>query len=73
MKTITEQTLLPLSLVGVLIGGVFWFSNLWAISKQNSEEIKEIKSKQEEYVQNMYQVNQRLSRIEGALGVKNGR
>ena len=70
---ITEKTLIPVSLVVVIVGGVFWFSNLWAVSKQNAEDIKEIKIKQEEYNSNMYQVNQRLSRIEGALGVKNVR
>ena len=30
LKKITEQTLIPISLVIVLFGGVFWVTNIWS-------------------------------------------
>jgi hypothetical protein len=30
LKKITEQTLVPISLVIILFGGVFWITNIWS-------------------------------------------
>lgn len=72
--TISEKTLIPLSLVitivGLVVGGIYWLTDIYAIAsetrvkvKTNSMAIAEIKGKFEK----LDEVSERLSRIEGKL------
>lgn len=70
MRSITERTMLPLSLIISLGGGIAWFTSLYSLSESNSERIAELTKKQEYYLQFIQTIDRRLSRIEGKLGVK---
>lgn len=43
VKSITEKTLVPISLLIVIIGAVMWLTSLWELSKSSAAAIKEIK------------------------------
>jgi hypothetical protein len=43
MKKITESTLVPISLVITLFGGVMWLSALWFREEANAQAIAEVK------------------------------
>jgi hypothetical protein len=43
IKSITESTLLPISLVITLIGGVVWLSTIWYKADANAYAINEVK------------------------------
>lgn len=44
MNKISEKSWVSLSLVIVIIGGVFWLSTLYARANSNSENLKDLKS-----------------------------
>lgn len=67
MKAITEKTLIPLSLVMTLIGGVFWLTSIYFEAKAANSSITEIKQKQDSYTETLNSIDKRLSRIEGFL------
>lgn len=69
VKKITEKTLLPVSLVIVLIGGVVWLTTLKSDADQLKQQIQLLQSKQDQYLEEIQSVNTRLSRIEGKLGI----
>lgn len=60
MTKITQNTLIPLSLVITLLGGVFWLSSMYTTVVAAQQDFSEAKR----YLQ---QIDQRLSRIEGAM------
>jgi hypothetical protein len=51
VKRITEDTLIPISLVIMLVGGVFWLTSMYNATAANSKDIAELKVKQEQYNQ----------------------
>jgi hypothetical protein len=71
VQKITENTLLPISLVITLVGGVFWLTTIYSQSNANAVEIKEMKTKQELIIQELSEKQtlmlDRLARIEGRL------
>jgi hypothetical protein len=69
MKEITEKTLIPISLVVVIIGGVAWFTSLYSKAASLETSLDDVKRTQESYIQYMQRIDHRLSRIEGKLGV----
>jgi len=45
METIiTEKTLLPISLLVILAGGIFWLSSMYALANSNEKQISIIKT-----------------------------
>jgi hypothetical protein len=50
---ITEGTLIPISLVIVIIGGVSWLTTIHAGERRNSESITEIKAHAKEFSDNV--------------------
>lgn len=54
---LSEKTLIPVSMLSVIVGGVFWLSSMHALSKANAADIKENKS----------DVLRRLDRIENKV------
>ena len=69
MKKITEETLIPLGLVIAMIGGIFWLSSIYFETKTSANDIKDLKAQQELYNQTLSNIDHRLSRIEGKLGI----
>jgi len=67
---ITESTLIPLSLLAVLAGGIFWLSTLYAEVRTNSAAVAEMKMTQADGYKSLQSIDQRLSRIEGKLGLR---
>lgn len=77
MKSITEQTLIPISLVITGLGGVGWLTTMHANVSANTAVISQIKAEQrdQEKVQNeilrsLARIDERLNRIEHALKIK---
>jgi hypothetical protein len=67
---ITPDTLFPISLIIVIMSGVAGLTNIYAQTAENTKAIVELNHKQDEYNKNLLEVSIRLSRIEGALGVR---
>jgi lipase chaperone LimK len=66
---ITEATLVPLSLLIVAAAGLLWLANIQAVGAENSRELAQLRSEKAAYTKTVEDINQRLSRIEGKLGV----
>lgn len=64
---ITEGTLVPLSLVAIVAGGIFWLSTLYAEVKANTDGLSRIEERSDKYLTTVEDINKRLSRIEGKL------
>lgn len=47
MKAITEFTLIPLSMLSIIAGGVFWLSSLYSKVQAHSEQLSALENKQE--------------------------
>ncbi len=73
MKAITETTLLPISLVIVVIGGIVWLTSLYAKTDESFKAIARLESSQDAYYRNLQEISTRLSRIEGKLGINTNR
>ena len=80
MRSITEQTLIPLSLAAGLIGAALWAAsiksdirvtseNLDHFERQALERFVKLEAHQEEYNSFIHRIDERLSRIEGKLGI----
>lgn len=71
INKITENTLLPVSLVVILVGGVFWLTTLYNQTVSNAQDISAIETKQDlltkELTEKQSLILDRLSRIEGRL------
>lgn len=63
MNKIFEGTLMPVSLVITLMGGVFWLSSMYAKTSANTDSITKLEQKLE-YI---HSIDQRLAVIEGEL------
>lgn len=70
---ISEKTLIPLSLMLAVVSFVFWLSSISFKAEANAQSIKEIRQEQTRYMDDMAEVRESLSRIEGAMGLKHGR
>ena len=71
---ITENSLISLGLVSVLLGGVGWLTHLAWVSESNAEALQVVMDKQEVYNnrtaqidQQLAVINEKLSRIEKSL------
>lgn len=62
---INEKTLIPLSLMITIIGGVYWLSNLNFKANASEKEIEKLNKK----ITVIQSIDTRLSRIEGALNI----
>ena len=67
---LNEKTLLPISLVVILLGGVFWLSTVFAQVRVNADRLKELREDQKLYLKTVQKIDRRLSNIEGGLGIK---
>lgn len=67
---INEKTLIPISLAITLMGGVVWVTNIYSKTIENSERISRLEVEQDTFMGLLRSVDQRLSRIEGKLGIK---
>ena len=64
---ITENTLIPISLVITLVGFVFWLTNIYAQTASNSETIKKIETKQDKYIEDISQIRSDIEIIRNNL------
>jgi hypothetical protein len=65
METIiSEKTLIPISAIAVLIGGVFWISSMYAQGRENANAIIGIKQEQKEL---KVEIREDLRRLEDKI------
>lgn len=68
MKALTENTLIPLGIAILAIGGgSMWITSLYAEVQSTSTAVKEARTRQEETSKTLNEINERLSRIEWKL------
>lgn len=67
---ITESTLFPLSILFVIMGGMFWITMMYAQVMENTKQIAELKIKQDQYNFDIKKITTDLAEIKGALGMK---
>lgn len=70
MKQLTETTLLPISLVITIIGGVFWLTSIYNTTQSNAASIASIENKQERYIETVSEIRVELGKIKGMLEKK---
>lgn len=63
MKSISESTMLPISLIITILGGVFWITSMYAETKYNTASIVKMETKLE-YLQS---IDRRLAIIEDQI------
>lgn len=66
---ITSKTMVPISLVVSLIGGGGWLTKVHSTVEKNAEKIEELVEERKDSISILRDINKRLSRIEGKLGV----
>jgi hypothetical protein len=70
MKAITENTVIPISLMLSLVGGIVWLTTIYNKTEAHEESLRKIESKQEAYLQNLEVIKVKLARIEMKLGIR---
>lgn len=69
IKQISESTLVPISLVLVFLGGAAWMTTINSKATATEGDVAEIKLNQKEYEKLARKIDERLSHIEGKLGI----
>lgn len=69
VKSISENTLLPISLVITLGGGIMWLTTIYNLTSANEKAIERVENKQNIYNDNLAIIRDKLSNIEGRLGI----
>lgn len=64
---LSDKTLIPISLVSIFIGFVFWLTGIYFESKANTQAIAEVKIEQRIYSDKLDDIIKKLSKIEGKL------
>jgi|GEM_PF-3849010 len=70
MRKINETTLIPISLVVILVGGIVWLSQLYAKTDQNGIDIKDLKEAKEKQFDILQDIRERVIRIETKVDEK---
>lgn len=70
VKLISESTLIPISLVITLGGGLMWLTTIYNLTSANEKAIQRVETKQDIYNDNLAIIRDKLSTIEGRLGIK---
>ncbi len=74
MQKITEKTLLPISLLTVIAGAIFWLSALYVRQESSAKDLAELKqtvnTKDNRTQELLLDILQRVSRIERAVEEK---
>lgn len=66
-EVLSEKTLLPLSLVLVLVGAIFWVSTFYSQSIAQGKEIEAIQVQQLKYAEDLSALKADISFIRGIL------
>ena len=67
---LSEKTMIPVSLVMTLIGGVAWLTSIKNTQSDQGDQLVKLQRTVENQSSVMSQMDVRLARIEGKLGVK---
>lgn len=70
---LSEKTLLPLSVVGILAGAIVWATTFYNQGVAQGEEIRSIKEQQTQYSKDLMDVKNDLAYIRGILEIHYGR
>ena len=69
MNKLTAETMVPISIIAVLAGGIFWLSVMYADLSHATSQIDSLKTDMER----INVIDTRLSRIEGKIDILVGR
>lgn len=71
-KIISEKSLIPLSLLFIVMTAVSGITLVYAQVQADKQELLNLRKQQDDYARVVISIDKRLSRIEGSLGVKSG-
>jgi len=66
---LTEKTLIPVSFILIIAGAIFWLTEIWANTEENTRATRTLKSELHEEIRVLHSIDRRLSRIEGKLNI----
>lgn len=67
MSKITEKTLIPLSLLAIIIGGVIWLTTMYSQGTANAESIRDIRSDNKGIQKMFLEIKEDIGIIKGIL------
>lgn len=67
MGKITENTLMPLSMVAAIAGSIVWLSMIYFKTEASAKAIDGVLLKQDAYIDTVQEINRRLSVIESEV------
>lgn len=67
MKTITAATLIPIGSLGVLIGGVYWFTSMYNQVQANTKTLEKREAKDEQYVKDIGEIKGAIIEIKADI------
>jgi len=69
-NVLSENTLVPISFVVFVIGGMVWLTTIYAQGSANQYEIEKLRSHDGLILDKLDDIQKRLSRIEGHLEIR---
>ena len=73
VREITEGTLIPISLVIVLTGGIYWFSSMYSQVQEHSVRLTALEDKQAKTLDMMYNMKEDVAVIRAVLAPRKGK
>ena len=67
LKQITEDTTVSIGVVVIIVGAMVWLTELHSETSENSSDIKDIKSMQQDTQKQFEEIRVRLTHIEDAV------
>ena len=64
MTKLTEQTLIPVSLVGSILGGVIWLSVIYFKAEATAKDVDQLKQYQLEVIHKLSRIETKLELLE---------
>lgn len=77
LQVLSESTVIPISLVIVVAGGIFWLTSIWAQGVANASAMKELQAdraaERAEYLGTVKSINESLGEIKGQVSFIRGK
>lgn len=70
MESLTEKTLIPISLVIIILGGVVWLTSLYSLAESNLRDVRILQAKQDTYFEQMSKIREDIAKIKALLEKK---
>ena len=69
IKSITEKTLVPITMVIAVLGAALWLSNIYFLANNNAENINDLQSRVEAFVNANSDLIERFAKLETKIDI----